>query len=56
MCFTGSLFFYDKFMNQSNNTIRDTIQEHFNGLSEDYEMNGGIPEFKIVELEVFYLS
>ena len=56
LCFTGSLFFYDKFMNQSNNTIRDTIQDHFNGLSENYEMNGGIPEFKIVELEVFYLS
>ena len=56
LCFTGSLFFYDNFMSRSNNTIGTTIKDHFNGLNEDYEMNGGIPKFKIEELEVFYLS
>ena len=56
LCFTGSLFFYDNFMSRSNNTIGTTIKDHFNGLNEDYEMNGGIPKFKIDELEVFYLS
>ena len=42
-------------MNISNNTFRNTIKKHFNGLKENYEMNGGKSKFKIGEMEVFHL-
>ena len=55
LCFTESLFFYDNFMSLSNNTFRKTIKKHFNGLNENYEMNGNHSKFKIEDLEVFHL-
>jgi len=55
LCFTESLFFYDNFMSISNNTFRKTIKKHFNGLNENYEMNGNHSKFKIEDLEVFHL-
>ncbi len=54
LCFTGSLGFFDKFMNSNDNWIdKSNIQDHFNRLDEPCEMNGGKNKFRIQELEVF---
>ena len=54
LCFTGSLGFFDKFMNSNDNWIdKSNIQDHFNRLNEPCEMNGGKNKFRIQELEVF---
>ena len=53
LCFTGSLCFFDNFMNTYDNCIYSDIQQYFNRLDEPYEMNGGKNKFKCVELEVF---
>ena len=54
LCFTGSLGFFDKFMNSNDNWIdKSNIQDHFNRLYEPCEMNGGKNKFRIQELEVF---
>ena len=54
LCFTGSLGFFDKFMNSNDNWIdKSNIQDHFNRLNEPREMNGGKNKFRIQELEVF---
>ena len=55
LCFTGSLCFFDKFMNNYDNCIYPTIQEYFNRLNEPFEMNGGKSNFKCKELEVYQL-
>ena len=54
LCFTGSLGFFDKFMNSNDNWIdKSNIQDHFNRLDDPCEMNGGKNKFRIQELEVF---
>jgi phage shock protein A len=54
LCFTGSLGFFDKFMNSNDNWIdKSNIQDHFNRLNDPCEMNGGKNKFRIQELEVF---
>ena len=42
-------------MNRSDNCICKNIKEYFNGLEDEYEMNGGKDKFKCKELEVFQL-
>ena len=54
LCFTGSLCFYDNFMNRFN-YIGDYIDKYFNGFEEKFEMNGGNKKFICKELEVFQL-
>ncbi len=54
LCFTGSLYFKDNFFYKSN-SFGNYIKEHFNGLEDKFEMNGGKKFFKIKELEVFQL-
>ena len=53
--FYSSLVFHDNFMNRSDNCICKNIKEYFNGLEDEYEMNGGKDKFKCKELEVFQL-
>ena len=55
LCFYGSLAFVDKFMNVYDNKFMSKIKLYFNGLNEDYEMNGGNKHFKCKDLEVFQL-
>ena len=55
LCFDSSLVFYDYFMQRNNNVIYSKIREKFNGLNNDYEMNGGKDKFQCKELEVFQL-
>ena len=55
LCFHNSLLFRDGFMNRSENFISKTIKENFNGLNDEFEMNGGKEKFKCKELEVFQL-
>ena len=55
LCFFVSLCFGDNFMNLDNNYIGGYKKEHFKGLKDKYEMNGGERYFKIKELEVFQL-
>ena len=54
-CFFDSLCFSDNFMNENDNHIDFYIKQQFNGLKDDYEMNGGEKKIKIKELEVFQL-
>ena len=55
LCFDSSLVFYDYFMQRNDNVIYSKIREKFNGLNNDYEMNGGKDKFQCKELEVFQL-
>ena len=55
LCFDSSLVFYDKFMNRNDNIIYSEIRSKFNGLNNNYEMNGGRETFRCEELEVFQL-
>ena len=55
LCFDSSLVFYDHFMQRNDNVIYSLIKEKFNGLNNEYEMNGGKDKFQIKELEVFQL-
>ena len=55
LCFNNSLGFYDNFMKRNDNKIHQSIKTYFNGLQQEYEMNGGESKFKIKELEVFQL-
>ena len=55
LCFSGSLVFYDNFMNNKNSNIcGGTLC--FKGLTTNYEMNGGKKNFKCQDLEVFQLK
>ena len=55
LCFGGSLAFYDYFMSIKDNEIMQWIKSCFNGLKDDYEMNGNESKFRCNELEVFQL-
>ena len=55
LCFMNSLSFFDKFLKENNNMISYNIKTMFNGLTDNYEMNGGKNKFKCKELEVFQL-
>ena len=55
LCFRNSLVFRDNFMNKNDNNISSSIKSSFNGLKDDYEMNGGLQSFQCKELEVFQL-
>ena len=55
LCFCDSLAFLDNFMNNNNNEIFSDIKSCFNGLKDNYEMNGGKKKFKIKELEVYQI-
>ena len=54
LCFFG-LCFKDNFMNIENNFIGYFIYSQFQGLNDEYEINGGEKYLKIKELEVFQL-
>ena len=59
LCFYASLAFEDKFMNKKNSYIcggGSDCGNYFNGLSTNYEMNGGKRNFKCEDLEVFQLE
>ena len=55
LCFRNSLVFRDNFMSKNDNNISSSIKSFFNGLKDDYEMNGGLQSFQFKELEVFQL-
>ena len=55
LCFYGSLAFVDNFMNIYDNQFMSKIKLYFNGLNEDFEMNGGNKHFRCKDLEVFQL-
>ena len=55
LCFCGSLGFYNNFMSNKKNKIYSSIKDYFNGLENNFEMNGGKSDFKCLELEVFQL-
>ena len=55
LCFYGSLAFVDNFMNIYENQFMSKIKLYFNGLNEDFEMNGGNKHFRCKDLEVFQL-
>ena len=55
LCFRNSLVFRDNFMSKNDNNISSSIKSFFNGLKDDYEMNGGLQSFQCKELEVFQL-
>ena len=55
LCFNSSLAFCDNFMNKNDNKFYSYIKSKFNGLIDDYEMNGNEKKFKCKELEVFQL-
>ena len=55
LCFCGSLAFRDNFMSSNNNEIYSNINSKFNGLKDNYEMNGGKNKFKIKEIEVYQI-
>ena len=55
LCFNSSLIFYDNYMTTGNNVIYPQIKNKFNGLENEYEMNGGKNSFLVKELEVFQL-
>jgi len=55
LCFYNSLCFNDNFMNYQNSEIYSNIKSMFNGIVDNYEMNGGNNEFRCKELEVFKL-
>lgn len=58
LCFSASLSFYNKFMNNANSSIcgGSDCYKYFSGLKfGDYSMNGGKCQFKCQELEVFQL-
>ena len=54
LCFTESLYFYDKFL-KTPSYISNKINEYFNGFEKVFEMNGGKKQFIIKELEVYEL-
>ena len=54
LCFTGSLCFYDKFLNKPS-YIDNLIKKYFAGFENEFEMNGGKNRFFIKELEVYTL-
>ena len=52
----NSFIIFDKFLNRDNNYFKKITKSIFNGLKNEFEMNGGEQLFKIKELEVFQLS
>ena len=56
LCFNGSLSFHDNFMNNFDGKIfgHDNV-EIFSKPRDLYEMNGGVKQFKCLELEVFQI-
>ena len=56
LCFYNALSFFDGFLKKNDNMISLNIKTVFNGLIDNYEMNGGKNKFKCKELEVFQLS
>ena len=50
-----SLAFFDNFMHVNENVIYSKIKRKFNGINNEYEMNGGRDKFRCKELEVFQL-
>ena len=52
LCFSGSLAFYDNFMNNNTNFVNNNC---FKGFDNNYEINGNKHKFKCKELEVFQL-
>ena len=56
LCFNGSLSFHDNFMNNFDGKIfgHDNV-EIFSKPRNLYEMNGGVKQFKCLELEVFQI-
>ena len=55
LCFYESIGFYDNFMSITINKILSKIKTVFNGIGNEYEMNGGNQFFRIKELEVFQI-
>ena len=55
LCFDLSLAFFDNFMHVNENVIYSKIKRKFNGINNEYEMNGGRDKFQCKELEVFQL-
>ena len=55
LCFDKSLSFHDKFMEKDFNKIEKKIKKMFNGIENNFEMNGGKDTFICKELEVFQL-
>ena len=55
LCFDLSLAFFDNFMHVNENVIYSKIKRKFNGINNEYEMNGGRDKFRCKELEVFQL-
>ena len=55
LCFWNALSFFDGFLHDNINMISYNIKTMFNGLKDNYEMNGGKNKFKCTELEVFQL-
>ena len=55
LCFDLSLAFFDNFMHVNENVIFSKIKRKFNGINNEYEMNGGRDKFQCKELEVFQL-
>ena len=42
-------------LSNKKNKIYSSIKDYFNGLENNFEMNGGKSDFKCLELEVFQL-
>ena len=52
----NSFVIYDNFLNYNKNYFRKEANSIFNGLKNEFEINGGEEYFKCKELEVFQLS
>ena len=57
LCFKGSFAFYDYFMSKNPpfDNIKSTIKSNFNGIIDNFEMNGGKNRFKYKELEIYQI-
>ena len=56
LCFYSCLVFYNGFKKEKSGIVCPKKNGYFNGLLNDYEMNGGVIDFKCEELEIFQLK
>ena len=57
LCFNATITIYDNFMHNSDSWIcKGDYKRYFKDLSNNFEINGGEPHFKCLDLEVFQLE